>query len=65
MYLGSQIVYFIVYISPEHDPLGMKSKILIKNFLTDKKEGLELFFGFLNGAKLWPRVSISLIIMKF
>ncbi|ODN04961.1 hypothetical protein Ocin01_01707 [Orchesella cincta] len=40
----------------EQDIMGLKSKILIKNFLTDKKEGLELFFGFLNGAKLWPRL---------
>lgn len=40
----------------DQDPLGMKSKILIKNFLTDKKEGLELFFGFLNGTKLWSRL---------
>lgn len=40
----------------EHDAAGMKSKMLIKNFLVDKKEGLELFFGFLHSTDILPRV---------
>jgi hypothetical protein len=36
--------------------MGIKSKILIKNFLVDKRESLELFFGFLSQTGLFPRL---------
>lgn len=39
----------------------MKSKILIKNFLVDKRESLELFIGFLNSMGIWSRVKSQLI----
>jgi len=38
------------------DPLGLKSKLLIKNFLSDKKKGLEIFFSFLRVTGIWQRV---------
>jgi len=39
--------------------MGLKSKMLIKNFLADKKKGLEIFFGFLKSTGIWSRVSKS------
>jgi len=54
MYVTIKSVYLIV--TDHKDHLGLKSKILIKNFLMDKKEGLELFFGFLSGTGILGRV---------
>ncbi len=40
----------------EDQDIGMKSKILIKNFLVDKRESLELFVNFLSSMGIWSRV---------